>query len=82
MTRRWDGKLTSRPLPENDATIDELKPAERTRLAETWLLRAAMERRVGDSFAVVRDALRRRNAPEELVALAERAIDDGQLPLK
>jgi hypothetical protein len=76
MTGRWNGKLTSRPLPEVDETIDALTEAERARLAETWLLRAAMERRVGDSFAVVRDALRRRNAPEELVALAERAIDD------
>jgi hypothetical protein len=76
MTGRWDGKLTSRPLPETDPTIDALSSKERARLAETWLLRAAMERRVGDSFGVVRDALRRRNAPEELVALAERAIDD------
>jgi hypothetical protein len=76
MTGRWDGKLTSRPLPENDPSIDELTPFERERLAETWLLRAAMERRVGDSFAVVRDALRRRGAAQELVDLAERAIDD------
>jgi hypothetical protein len=76
MTGRWNGKLTSRPLPESDPTIDALTAAERARLAETWLLRAAMERRVGDSFSVVRDALRRRNAPDELVALAERAIDD------
>src|SRR5690606_10324396 len=36
----------------------------------------AMERRVGDAFAVVRDALRRRGAASDLVALAERAIDD------
>jgi len=76
VTGRWNGKLTSRPLPETDATIGALAPAERARLAETWLLRAAMERRVGDSFAVVRDALRRRSAPQELVDLAERAIDD------
>jgi hypothetical protein len=76
MTGRWDGKLTSRPLPEMDPTIDALSAKERARLAETWLLRAAMERRVGDSFAVVRDALRRRGAATELVELAERAIDD------
>lgn len=35
-----------------------------------------MERRVGDSFVVIRDALVRRNARSELVTLAERAIDD------
>ena len=73
---RWNGKLTSRPLPETDATIESLTDFERDRLAETWLLRAAMERRVGDSFAVVRDALRRRGAAQELVDLADRAIDD------
>lgn len=76
MSGRWNGRLTSRPLPERDPSIDALPPRDRARLAETWLLRAAMERRVGDSFAVVRDALVRRNAPVELVALAERAIDD------
>jgi hypothetical protein len=73
---RWTGPLTRRPLPEDDPTIDALTPPERARLAETWLLRAALERRVGDSFSVVRDALRRRSAPEQLVLLAERAIDD------
>lgn len=76
MTGRWNGKLTSRPLPEHDPTIEALAAKERERLAETWLLRAAMERRVGDSFAVVRDALVRRRAAKELVDLAERAIDD------
>lgn len=76
MSGRWKGRLTSRPLPEVDPSLDALAPADRARLAETWLLRAAMERRVGDSFAVVRDALVRRNAPAELVTLAERAIDD------
>lgn len=76
MTGRWSGKLTSRPLPESDPTIDALSANERARLADTWLLRAAMERRVGDSFAVVRDALVRRGAARELVDLAERAIDD------
>ncbi|HEX6278236.1 MAG TPA: hypothetical protein VFZ53_34560 [Polyangiaceae bacterium] len=35
-----------------------------------------MERRVADAFSVIRDALGRRRAPVELVALAERAIDD------
>lgn len=73
---RWNGKLTSRPLPETDATIGALSRAERARLSETWMLRAAMERRVGDSFVVVRDALRRREAASELIDLAERAIDD------
>jgi hypothetical protein len=35
-----------------------------------------MERRVADSFAVIRDALVRRGAAAELVDLAHRAIDD------
>ncbi|MBX3206539.1 MAG: hypothetical protein KF764_15800 [Labilithrix sp.] len=35
-----------------------------------------MERRVGDAFEVIRDALVRRRASPELIALAERAVDD------
>lgn len=73
---RWNGRLTNRPLPRDDDSIAALTPFERTHLADVWLLRAAMERRVGDSFVVVRDALRRRGAAKDLVDLAERAIDD------
>lgn len=73
---RWGGKLTQRPLPDDDPSIDRLTVRERARLAETWLVRAAMERRVADSFAVIAGALQRRGAPPDLVAIAERAIDD------
>ena len=72
---RWGGRLTRRPLPE-DPSIDELSPNDRRALADVWLHRAAMERRVADAFEVIRDALRRRNAGEPLVELAVRAIDD------
>ncbi|MBS2012611.1 MAG: hypothetical protein JST00_06990 [Deltaproteobacteria bacterium] len=73
---RWAGRLTQRPLPENDPSIEALSERERERLAETWILRAAMERRVADSFEIIRDALARRGADSELIALAARAIDD------
>jgi hypothetical protein len=73
---RWGGALTARPLPEDDPSIAALTSLQRERLAAIWLRRAAMERRVADSFAVIRDALVRRGAAGELVELAHRAIDD------
>lgn len=73
---RWGGALTRRALPEVDPAIEAMSSAERARLSEIWLYRAAMERRVADSFAVIRGALERRQAPPSLVSLAERAIDD------
>lgn len=73
---RWGGRLTQRALPLEDPSIDELSASHRKRLADTWLLRAAMERRVADSFEVIRDSLKRRSAPASLVDLAVRAIDD------
>jgi hypothetical protein len=73
---RWGGRLTSRPLPAADAALDALSPPERAALARIWLHRAAMERRVADSFEVIRGALERRRAPDELIALSVRAIDD------
>jgi hypothetical protein len=73
---RWGGRLTQRPLPEEDPTIEALTPSDRTRLAEIWLVRAAMERRVADSFEVIHEALVRRAASPELVEIASRAIDD------
>lgn len=73
---RWGGRLTQRPLPAEDPTIEALTAKERQRLADIWLVRAAMERRVGDSFEVIHQALVRRDASPDLVAIAERAIDD------
>src|SRR5688572_18276616 len=73
---RWGGRLTSRPLPSEDTSLEQLSAEERAVLARIWLHRAAMERRVADSFEVIRGALERRRAPDELVALAVRAVDD------
>jgi hypothetical protein len=73
---RWGGRLTQKPLPEDDPSIAELSPRARGKLARIWLSRAAMERRVADSFTVVSGALARRGAAPELIRLAERSIDD------
>lgn len=73
---RWGGRLTSRPLPEHDASIEALAGADRQALAEIWLGRAANERRVSESFVVVRDALIACRSDASLVELAARAVDD------
>lgn len=73
---RYHGALTSRPMPTDDPQLEALPGATRATLAMVWRVRAAMERRVADSFGVVEDALRARGANAELVALAHRAIDD------
>lgn len=75
-TGRWNGKVTSRPLPEHDETMDALSDADRATLVAVWHARAATERRVADSFEVIRDALRDLAAAPDLIALADRAIDD------
>lgn len=73
---RWGGRITQREMPSRDEAIEALPPGDRERLAGIWLARAAMERRVGDSFEVVHGALVRRGAPASLVAIAHRAVDD------
>ena len=73
---RWGGSLTRRALPTSDPLIEQLSAEERQRLTAIWLGRTAMERRVADAFVVVRDALTRRKAAPDLIALAHRAIDD------
>jgi hypothetical protein len=73
---RWGGRLTSRPLPERDDAIERLEDDDRARLVDVWMGRAATERRVSDSFTVIRDALRSLHASGEALRLAERAIDD------
>lgn len=75
-TGRWAGKLTGRPLPEADATVDALNGDDRDALVEIWLGRAANERRVSDSFVVVADALTALCADPALIELARRAVDD------
>lgn len=73
---RWGGRLTSRPLPESDPSIERLADDERATLTRVWLARAANERRVSDSFAVVVDALTALHAAPSLIKLAHRAVDD------
>lgn len=73
---RWQGRLTKRPLPDTDRTIDMLGAKDRERLARIWVVRAAMERRVADSFEVIRQALERRGAAPDLIDAAVRAVDD------
>lgn len=73
---RWRGRLTSRPLPESDPSIDRLRDDERALLTDVWLARAANERRVSDSFVVIADALSELRAEPSLVDLARRAVDD------
>lgn len=73
---RWGGRVTSRPLLDGDATLDALADADRRTLADVWLARAATERRVADSFVVIRDALKELRTDASLVSLADRAVDD------
>lgn len=47
-----------------------------TLLSEVWLARAATERRVADSFALIHGALLKLRADSAITNLAERAIDD------
>ena len=73
---RWNGRLTSRPLPETDPTIERLSADEREIMTEVWLGRAANERRVSDSFGVVAEALKAVGANPAFITLAHRAVDD------
>lgn len=73
---RWSGRLTSRPLPLDDRSIDALADDVREDLVATWLGRAATERRVADAFEVIRDTLADIDAAPALQMLARRAVDD------
>lgn len=73
---RWQGRLTSRPLPEHDPEIDRLSAAQRQELAAIWLARARSERRVADAFEIIRQALAELHAEPRLVDAAARAVDD------
>jgi hypothetical protein len=75
-TTRYEGALTMRPLPFDDPEIDALSPELRAEVALHWQTRAASERRVGLAFAFVKDTLRDAGAPETLISLATRAVDD------
>jgi hypothetical protein len=73
---RWGGKLTSRPLPLADPSIDRLADDERTALATVWLARAATERRVADAFEIIHGALAALKTEGEVLRIAARAVDD------
>ena len=75
MSARWGGKLTSRPLPD-DPSIDALDNESRRVLANSWLGRAAAERRAADIFGLVHRSLCAVGEQPSLIGLAERAIDD------
>jgi hypothetical protein len=75
-SERWGGRLTGRPLPSHDPEIEALSDAQREQLVDTWLGRAASERRVADAFSVVHAALCARGAGGALTGLAVRAVDD------
>ncbi|MFO0561766.1 MAG: hypothetical protein U0269_27385 [Polyangiales bacterium] len=73
---RWNGRLTSRALPDASESLRGLSATDRTLLANIWLSQCATERRVADSFVVVHRALVELDADPGLIATAERAIDD------
>jgi hypothetical protein len=73
---RWLGRLTQRPLLDGDATVECLDDASRSLISAVWLARSATERRVADSFALIREALTELRADSTITKLAERAIDD------
>jgi hypothetical protein len=75
-TKRWAGRLTSRPLPEHDPALETLTDSRRAQLVTVWLGRAASERRVAEAFEVICDDLRHRQGGPSPKALAARAIDD------
>lgn len=75
-TGRWGGRVTSRPLPDSRDELAELDPTTRATLSEIWWVQSATEHRVASSFSVVHSALRSLEAPDSLVSLAARAVDD------
>jgi hypothetical protein len=76
MSTRWGGKLTSRPLPDSDPTIDALDDDARRVLTNSWLGRSAAERRAADIFTLVHRSLVAVAEQPALIELAERGIDD------
>jgi hypothetical protein len=76
MSGRWGGRLTSRPLPEHDPKADGLDARERAAVVASWLGRSAAERRAADVFEVIVGAARELDLAPDLLAIAERAIDD------
>lgn len=73
---RWDGRVTSRALPDAQGELDAMDPVVRRAVASVWWGQCATELRVARSFAVVHEALVGLGAEASLIALAARAVDD------
>jgi hypothetical protein len=73
--QRWGGRLTSRPLPDDDS-IALLDETARSLLGRSWLMRSSAERRAADIFELIAKSLRAVNEQPALIELADRAIDD------
>src|SRR6187549_2730310 len=67
--------VRSAPLLE-DAALRALTPEGRRQLGELWRRRAQNELGTSAAFARLHDELRRFGAPEEVLALSARAVDD------
>jgi hypothetical protein len=69
-------RLSRRPLPEPDASVDALSDEDRQLLAYAWERRAAAELTGSLNFQVVAEALRAAHAEPAVQELALRAVDD------
>jgi hypothetical protein len=70
------GRLTHRPLPDDDPTIDALSDRARQAVAHQWTRRVVTEGRAIDGFERLAAGLASIGADPQVVALALRASDD------
>lgn len=75
-TGRWGGRMTKKPLPTDDASLEALADDARHEVIAVWHARAASELRVATSFRIIAADLRALHADDTLVALADRGVDD------
>jgi hypothetical protein len=71
-------RLSRRPLPPGDASIDALADGDRRLLQRIWAGRADSELGAAESFKVITGALVDFGAEPELIDLARRAVEDEQ----
>ncbi len=72
------GRLTRRPLPTSDPSIDALTPPERRVLTQLWVARINSEHTAVGAFDYVAATLAELGAPRTLIELARRSVDDEQ----
>ena len=70
------GRMTVRPLPIDDPSVDALPTATRAVVADIWQRRMIAELHSSSTFAYLVEALTAIDGPDLLIALARRAIDD------